>query len=158
MEKGVSARLIQFGWTVSLLGFMVVLGIIYASLPLQVQYYEGPKGINEMFINKSSFFYISTFTFLAINLICYLSRRTIKSVKTSKQSLIKNEWFKEALGNWITSFSMIINLFLILILLFLNLLNTQDADIANFGYIAYAGPVLIIIWMVILLGIIFKNK
>ncbi len=127
----------------STLFFMIILGLVYAYLPISVNLnVEGTDPIH-----KHRFFYYTIATFVVMNIIV----RTIISLG-----------FKSAVDNlatWMSVLIFILNFYLTLLIGFVGVWNNAThIDPANYAYLNVLGPIFVLFWVGGLFYFFLKRK
>lgn len=137
---------------ISSLMFMGVLLYVYAYLPDPVKLPIDLGGIREIFVNKGNLFYAMIGLFTIVSLTSFAVVRLIRTLPAKEMN------FKKNLTNWSLSFLVVINIFLILSLTIIGIINsTEQVSIGSYATLAYIGPVLLIIWLFLLVLVITKR-
>jgi hypothetical protein len=154
------ARFIKFFWIISLFGFLVILFFCYSLMPDHVVM---ENNLSQIFnLPKAGFFYWVLGAFVVSNITWFVFSGILGGLsrnirKTDKLPVFYSSVKLFSYINWVNSFSIICNLFIIMGTLFLTLLNTSSKDISNLIWIPYSGAVLMIVWM-FLLVYVFLSK
>ena len=128
-------RVIKFLWFVSLIVGMIALLYTYASLADEVVFGEYTFG-------KEAFFYGALGVLVLFNFTFYAISRNLR---------YKSKELQEAMANWQLSFAGVLNLFFIVSVFFIMLLNGgEQFDFSNYGYLVYICLGLILIWVIAL--------
>ena len=134
------------------LAFLGVLLYIYAYLPDPVKLPVDLAGIKEILVNKGNLFYFMIGIFAIVSITSFFVIRMINALPVSEHS------FKTNLTNWSLSFLAVINIFLILSLVIIGIINdTEGPASGNYIALAYIGPVLLIAWLFLLVVVISKR-
>ena len=137
---------------ISSLAFLGVLLYVYAYLPDPVKLPVDLGGIRELLVNKGNLFYIMVGIFAIVSTTSFFVVRLINTLPGSEIS------FKKNLTNWSLSFLVVINIFLILSLVIIGIINnTERAGIGHYATLAYVGPVLLVIWLFLLIFVVAKR-
>nr|WKN34234.1 DUF1648 domain-containing protein [Tunicatimonas sp. TK19036] len=148
-------KFINVAWIFTFLGFLVVLSLSYASVPEQVAFHTDLQGEPDQFVGKETFFYLALGTFVAVNIICFIFFRLLRAVPTSSPLFYRSELFKDRISAWFSSFTTVINVFIICMVAYISLFNTQgDYHISQFNWIIFVAPVLfgaVVLWLLVLL-------
>jgi uncharacterized membrane protein len=158
------SRLLKSFWLLSLVLFLIVLLYVYAYLPASVGVHAGPDGRADHFIEKSSFFYLSIGLFLLANAAIFILRKLLlrtwlRDTVTSQLSPARIGMRKDVI-DWLYAFATTLNVFFILIMVFMAAFNTPDqaANQGISGALVYAGPLLIGIVFLALIYIFVKKR
>ena len=148
-------KFINLAWVFTFLGFLIVLSLSYASVPEQVAFHTDLQGQPDQFVNRETFFYLALGIFVVVNIICFIFARMLQTIPSTATLFYRSELFKQRISAWFSSFTTVINIFLICAVAYLSLFNTQgDYYIGQFYWILFVAPVLlasIVIWLLILL-------
>ncbi|MCG8322023.1 MAG: hypothetical protein MI921_21170 [Cytophagales bacterium] len=137
---------------ISSLAFLGVLLYVYAYLPDPVKLPVDLGGIRELLVNKGNLFYVMVGIFAIVSTTSFFVVRLINTLPGSEIS------FKKNLTNWSLSFLVVINIFLILSLIIIGIINnTERAGIGHYATLAYVGPVLLVIWLFLLIFVVAKR-
>ncbi len=139
------------GYTLlSIILFLIALLVVYAFLPGTVGILFYDDGSHLYDISRNSFFYGSLIIFLFIQLLFYLFITAVVNKKFSSSG-------GAALSVWFRGMVLAINFFLILMIIFTGLANNaDDYTYSSILFIAYAGPAIIFIWL-LLFPVFFKR-
>ena len=123
--------------------FVIITFLVYAYLPINVDL--NIEGLSS--VHKHRFFYYSVSVFLAVNILL---------------RLIINLGFSSANENlkaWLMSLIFILNLYLTLTIGFVGVWNNSShISPANYSYLNFIGPVLIIFWVLGLIFFVVKER
>lgn len=137
---------------ISSLAFLGVLLYVYAYLPDPVKLPVDLGGIRELLVNKGNLFYVMVGIFAIVSTTSFFVVRLINTLPGSEIR------FKKNLTNWSLSFLVVINIFLILSLVIIGIINnTERAGIGHYATLAYVGPVLLVIWLFLLIFVVAKR-
>lgn len=132
-------RFIKFGWFVSLFASLATLLYVYASLSAQVVYSLSDKFIDKGAIDREAFFYVALFSVAFINFLLYALSRNLKYRQPEINELLKN---------WQLSLAVVFNIFYIVILNFIQVVNSGEKfNYDYFGYLIYVSIALLILWI-----------
>ncbi|MEQ9424901.1 MAG: DUF1648 domain-containing protein [Cyclobacteriaceae bacterium] len=147
-------QLLRIGSSILLI---IVLLFVYANLPEQVAVHANNSGSASSFLSKNDFFYFTLLAFIGLNLLVFGGGKMLEQLPVNAAKfLFASESFKENILAWWTSFSSIINLFLIFIIGFIGVFNSSDDQlISSYAYLAYVGQFLIIIWLITLIYLLY---
>ncbi len=135
-------RFIKFGWAVSLVAGLGALLYVYASIPEQVVYSLSDKYFGKGAISREVFFYASLGFIAFINFLLYALSKNLKYQDESINELIKK---------WQLSLAVLINIFAIVIMNFVFLVNSGETfDFDNIGYLIYISFGFIVLWIIAL--------
>jgi len=140
---------------------IIVLGFVYANLPEMVGLHFNDEAKPDYMIEKSYFFYFTILIFLAFNLLNTIFVKVFEQIPiSSTRMFFTNARFKSDFTSWISSFSPVINLFLIFVISFIGIYNSGDVALINsYSYLAYFGQFLVLAWLVMLIFILLnRNK
>ena len=148
-------KFINTAWIFTFLGFLVVLSLSYASVPEQVAYHTDGQGVSDQFVGKETFFYLALGIFVVVNITCFIFFRLLRAIPDNSSLFYRSELFKDRISAWFSSFTTVINIFVICIVAYLSLFNTQgDYHISQFNWIIFVAPVLfaaVILWLLVLM-------
>lgn len=115
---------------------------VYASLPEQVVYSLSDKFISKGAIGREGFFYVALFSVAFVNFLLYALSRNLK---------YKMPAINDLLRNWQLSLAVVLNIFYIIILYFIQIVNSGEKfDFSYFGYLIYICIALLLIWIIAL--------
>ncbi len=144
-------RILRVFTTFSIIIFLIVLLIVYSFLADPVGIMFSNNGEFIYTISRNVFFYSLVGIFFLVQLIFYLFR-----------TYVLNNWLinpdRQSLDIWFRGMFLIVNIFFILLLIFLGLANNA----INYTYqsivkLAMAGPVLMILWLLLLPVFYFRS-
>lgn len=145
----------KVAWVLTFLGFLGALSLNYASVPEQVAIHTDGQGTPDQLVARETFFYLSLGLFVVVNVICFVFFRMLRTIPATSAVFYRSELFKERVGAWFSSFTTVINIFMICMVIYISLFNTQgDYRIEQFNWIVFVGPVLlaaIMLWLLVLL-------
>lgn len=138
--------------TFSIIVFVGVLLIVYAFLPDPTGILFSKSGDIIYSISRNIFFYAFLIIFFLVQLIFYLFR-----------NYVLNNWLenkgKQRLIIWFRGMFLLINLFFILFVSFLGFANNAvDYTYSSVVSLAIAGPLLMLLWLLILPFIFFSSS
>ena len=135
-------RFIKFGWTISLVAGLGTLLYVYASIPEQVVYSLSDKYFGKGAISRDAFFYTALGFMAFMNFLLYALSKNLK---------YKMESVNETIKKWQLSLAVLINIFAIVVMNFVFLVNSGDTfDFNNFGFLIYIALGLIVLWILTL--------
>jgi len=141
-------KAIKFCYLVSVPLFLVTLSYYYALLPGTVGVYFDASGLVSYSVLKGVFFYACIGVFVLTNGIIFLYRRMIKAhvnldhIDFSQMNRVEINY------HWFNGFSLMLNVFYILSILFIGLYNSREKfDINNYAALVYIGPIIIVSWI-----------
>lgn len=135
-------RFIKVSWFFSLVGTLATLLYVYAALPEHVVYSLSDRFVGKAAIGREGFFYVALFSIAFVNFLLYALSRNLKYKLPDVNDLIRN---------WQLSLAVVLNIFFIVILFFVYLVNSGDKfDYDYFGYLIYVCLGLLFIWIVAL--------
>lgn len=157
------SRMIKFIWLVSIFLFLVILLWVYAYLPAQVGVMANPGGAADTFISKNIFFYLSIGMFLLVNGVLFVMHKMLMpaSLHAYRRNpvLSPKEALRADLASWMFGFAAALNIFFILGIYFLSVFNNPEGlELAYYGVLVFAGPVLIIGMLLVLVYLFFKKR
>lgn len=145
-------RIIRVFTTFSILLFLIILLIVYAFLPDPVGIMFSNSGEKLYTISRNVFFYSLLGSFFLVQLTFYLFR-----------IYVLNNWLKNSekqnLSVWFRGMFLTVNIFFILMVIFLGLANNAiDYTYKSILNLAFAGPVLLLIWLLLLPVFFIRSK
>ena len=147
-------KFINVAWVFTFIGFLIVLSLSYASVPEQVAFHTDMQGAPDQFIARETFFYLALGIFVLVNIICFVFFRILRAMPADSPIFYRSELFKDRFSAWFSSFTTVINVFLVCMVAYVSLFNTQgDYYIGQFNWIVFVGPVLfgaVILWLLVL--------
>ena len=145
-------RIIRVFTTFSILLFLIILLIVYAFLPDRVGIMFSNSGEKLYAISRNVFFYSLLWIFFLVQLTFYLFRiYVLKSWLKNSERLNLSVWFR---GMFLT-----VNIFFILMVAFLGLANNAiDYTYKSIQNLAFAGPVMLLIWLLLLPAFYVSSK
>lgn len=142
-------NLVKFLWGVSILFFLLLLVWVYSYLPEQVGLSWDGNGQVTTEIGRGAFFYISLAVFVVSNLILYILGRLLRIIPKGNNSFLSDPEFSLRLDGWLRSFSWMLNICYILLVVYFGLVNNPG----SFRYTEYTHvfiymmPVIILLWL-----------
>lgn len=155
-------RLVKVFWMFSLIVFLGVLLYVYVKLPPFISLTKEQTSFKFMNFEKSTIFYWSLTVFILSNIAWYLIVRVLgnissRSTSDSKKFLTRSKI--SALVNWLNGFSSLINIIIILSLLFLNILFSENKrGLDQIVNVIYGFLILIGVWFLVLGFLVAKNE
>lgn len=135
-------KFLKFFTTISIIFFLISLLAVYAFLPDPLGILFKENGSVMKVMSKDTFFYSVLFLFTISQIIMIL----FKKMGVFKMK-IKNPYFI----TWFQGFHLAINLFIILMLVFIGLANNAvDYTYGSIQFINYLAPLIVIGWLVLL--------
>ena len=135
-------KFLKFFTNVSVVIFLATLLLVYAFLPdpLGILFYD--NGSTEHEISKNIFFYSMLSVFIIIQVIMVLFKRG-NGIKLNGQ--------RPYLFTWFRGFHLSINLFIILISIFIGFANNAvNYTYDSIRFLVYIGPLIVILWLIML--------
>ena len=135
-------KFLKFFTTVSIIIFLVILLLVYAFLPDPLGLIFNEDGLAMKELSKNTFVESTLFllVFSQIVLILFKNGRIFK-MKLKREYLI----------TWFQGFHLSINLFIILILIFIGLANNAvDYSFNSIQLISYLAPLVVVAWFLML--------
>jgi hypothetical protein len=157
-------RFIKLIQIISVVIFLGVLIIVYAYLPQEVGFSQDRSGLLIHQISKEYFFYGMLTMFVISNVLCIglgkaLEHLPTRTATSGGGTVHFNAATKNAVIGWIKSFSFILNAVFIFGLMYIGILNNiESIKINNFGFFLFVGPVLVVIWLLMLVFILLRPK
>jgi hypothetical protein len=132
----------------SVILFLIALGLVYAYLPVMVKVWPGDGGI---LLHKEYFFYYTVAIFFVLNLFTWGLIQLSRPLLSLKGS--------EEFSAWFESIRVILNIYLTLLLAFIGVINNPlHVSAEGFAYLNFVGPVLLLIWFIGIFYLSFKKK
>ncbi|MGK7396872.1 MAG: hypothetical protein ACNS62_20010 [Candidatus Cyclobacteriaceae bacterium M3_2C_046] len=150
-------KIFKFIWFISLLLFLASFLWVYAYLPGEAQIWAGEDTSRDITISKDMFFYGGLLIFMIINVIFYLFSGVWSKNVARNVSQPEFRDFKINILNWLISFNVVINFFLIISIILIGSINQSQPNPA-ISILMYVGPAFIIIWLISLAVIMIKRK
>ena len=157
-------RFIKLIQIFSIIIFLGVLILVYAYLPQQVGFTVDRSGFINDHISREYFFYGMLVLFVISNILCIGLGKALEQIPAQHKTpqggtVFFNAATKNAIIGWIKSFCIILNAVFIFGLMYIGMLNnTESIKGGNFGIFLFIGPVLVIIWILMLVFIIIRQK
>jgi hypothetical protein len=150
-------KIIGFLWGVSILIYLGILLVVYAYMPDAVAYQTDEMGNYKDFVSKDTFFYTLLVSFSVANAIFFIFRKTLEAANKPGSFLGSGD-FKEVFLTWFVSFMLVVNIMFIFTTIFMGIFNNQDyLTLSRFGLLAYIGPSLVVIKLVVLIFLLGKR-
>ncbi len=128
------------------IGFLICIAFVYS----KIRIIESSKGSIDFIVDGENFFYICIASFMVITSLFAILQNLILSPKRKGVRYLNNETRKRNFQAWFLGLRSIVDIFFITVVVFLGYYFQRDqADNMNIGYITYAGPTLLILWIVI---------
>lgn len=136
-------RLIKFVWAVSLVAALASLLYVYASLSEEVIYSMDTTLIDEgKVLSRESFFYVCLGFLAGLNFLLYALSKNMRYRMEAMNTLLKN---------WQLSLAVVINVLFIIIVNFLQVVNSGESFNYDYlGYLIYVGLGLVLLWILAL--------
>jgi len=146
------SKLLKFFTTVTVFIFLAVILIVYAFIPDPSGLLYNKEGYRIFSMSRNAFFYSTVFIFVLLQVIPILFN---KLVLTDKENRILQN-----IETWFQGMRLAINLFIILMLIFIGLANNAvDFSFSSIHYLAYLAPSIVIVWLLTLpVFILMKRK
>lgn len=145
-------KAIRVGKVITTLFFLAVLIYVYAYLPasIEVPMSFGEAGLQS--ISKSGLFYICTGIFGFLYLFVFLTKRLGGGIMAKEKS------FVNLLNIWADSFMIVVNIYLVLALIIIGIINNKEGVVeGDYTIMAYIGPVLMLLWLLFLMVVFIKR-
>lgn len=137
---------------ISSLGFLGVLLFVYAYLPDTVKLPLDYLEVKEITMQKGSLFYTIIGVFALVSMVSFFVTRMINTLPATEMD------FKRNLNSWSISFMAIINIFLIFSLIIISIINDSESTVSShYSVLAYIGPILLVLWLVLLVFLISRR-
>lgn len=143
-------KFLKFFINISIVIFLIALLLVYAFLPdpLGIVFDKNGSTVHE--ISKGAFFYSTLFVFVVIQIIVILFKRG---------SEIKLNIKRPYLNTWFQGFHLTVNLFIILMMMFIGLANNAiDYSYGSIHFLVYLAPMIVLLWLVMLPVFIINKK
>ena len=156
-------KFIKLFWLLSMIGFLALLLWVYANMPPQIDISMVNSAFSEITISKNAFFYSMIAIVVSTNgsilmLSKVLQLLTARHLKEN-DGFYPQEGHNNRLINWLGSFSIILNLFCIIGVLFVGLYNTIEKEAGHpYIYIVYTSLFLMLVWLLGLIYIIASKR
>ena len=136
-------KVLKFLTTASIIIFLVVILVVYAFLPDPSGLLYNKEGYRLFNVSKNTFFYVTLFIFILLQVILFLFN---KIILTNHRTIIMQH-----IETWFLGMRLAINLFIILLLVFIGLANNAiDFEFSSIIYLPYLAPMIVIIWLLAL--------
>lgn len=144
-------KFLKFFTNISIVLFLVVLLLVYAFLPDPLGIIFDKKGATMHEMSKETFFYSTLFIFVIIQVVLILFKKG-----SGLKIRIRDAYF----NTWLQGFHLSINLFVILMLMFIGLANNAvDYSYGSIQFLVYLAPLIVILWLLVLpVMILFKKS
>lgn len=157
------SRLVKATWYFSIFLFLVVLLWVYAYLPKEVGVLADEQGEAALFIGRENFFYLLLALSIFTNVVLYAFHKLLLSHHErrfdTKKPLPARIARREDIASWALGFASALNVFYVFGMIFLSVFNNPEGiNLANYGPVVFAGPVLIGFLLLILIYIFFKKR
>ena len=137
--------------------FLIATLTVHSYMPAVVQVLVGDAG-NATTLEKDSFFYLVLGVFMLVNVFLIVLVALLKKIPVTSGGLFKSDYFKGRLLNWLRSFEVVLNIFIVLAVAFIGIYNNPAHFNPNaFGWLIYFGFGLIGLWMLLLVGVFMKR-
>jgi hypothetical protein len=140
--------------------FLFVFLYIYSAFSETVAYSVDSEGKFLSTLSKDTFFFIEIVVFLVCNLLIITPAKLIENQVTPKLKRMFpiGDDFREYILAWFYSFTGILNISLGLISFFIHRINHQEEiNAADFNFIYYLVPILLVIWILALFWIFIQK-
>jgi uncharacterized membrane protein len=142
----------------SVLAFVIILFLSYVSLPPDIAVHYDITGRPDVFITKSQLFYGLTAFVVIFNIAFSVLATLIPAIPVGRLSLFNRDFwlqhrqvFRDIFTSWMLSFIGLINLFLIVFLVVIRLLNTsEDIQVFNYRWVVIVGGIVLLGWLAFL--------
>jgi hypothetical protein len=144
-------KVLKFFTTISIFLFLVAVLIVYAFLPDPSGLLFDSNGISIIEISKNTFFYSILFIFVLIQILYILFSQTTLMRKEGNEN--------NKISIWIQGMILSINLFIILMIVFIGLANNAvDYSFTSIHFIAFIAPSVVVLWLLTLPFFLFLPK
>ena len=151
-------RAINAFWFFSVLVFLGVVLFTYGFLRNDIALSLQEGNFPAIHLSKSQFFYAAIGVFLVSNVIFYSLARLLKLRLEKLDDESVEYQSKYNLRNWLMSFSLILNVFYGLSVIIISVINNpSETSLEKYAFLAYLGPFLILVGIVALIYILYKN-
>ncbi|CAN5626139.1 hypothetical protein BH23BAC1_BH23BAC1_39690 [soil metagenome] len=143
---------------------MGVLVLVYAYLPQEVGFTMDRSGLLAEQISREYFFYGMLAMFVISNILCIglgkaLEQLPAQHATSGGGTVFFNSVTKNAVIGWVKSFCFILNAVFIFGLMYIGMLNNAESIKGNnFGLFLFIGPILVIVWILMLIFILIRQK
>ncbi len=145
----------------SWLGALVFLLYSYYYLPDQIAIHYNEQGVPDNFLPRETFFYVSAFFIILLNLLLSLIGRLVLGLPNqflpvpNRQYWLVNAESREqlmyVLRNWINSLATVLNIYILAMLFItLRLHTNQRVFLSDFTWILFAGVAIFVGWILYL--------
>ena len=135
-------KFLKFFTNISIVIFLLTLLLVYAFLPNPLGILFDKNGIIAHELSKNTFFYITLFLFVTIQIILILFKR---------RSGIKLNIQRPYINSWLQGFHLTVNIFIILMLIFIGFANNAvDYSYGSISFLVYLAPLIVILWLLAL--------
>ena len=144
-------KVLKFFTIVSILIFLMAVLVVYAFLPDPSGLLFNSDGGSIVEASKNTFFYSILFIFVIIQILYIVFNQT---------TLIRKEGsHNKLISTWIQGMILSINLFIILMIVFIGLANNSvDYSFKSIRFIAFVAPSIVILWLLTLPFFLFIPK
>jgi hypothetical protein len=143
-------KFLKFFINISIVIFLLALLLVYAFLPDPLGILFDKNGSIVYDISKGAFFYTALFMYVIIQIILILFKR---------ESGIKLNVQRPYLKTWFQGFHLAVNMFIILMLLFVGLANNAvDYSYGSIMFLVYLAPLIVVVWLVVLPVLIILKR
>jgi len=144
-------KVLKFFTTVSILIFLVAVLVVYAFLPDPSGLLFNSDGISVIEVSKNTFFYSILFIFVIIQTLHIVFIQTTLKRKEGN--------YNKKISIWIQGMILSINLFIILMIVFIGLANNaDDFSFKSIRFLALLAPSIVITWLLTLPFFMFIRK
>lgn len=141
------ARIINLFYWTSIPFFLGMLLYVYAFLPIKVGLLYDAQGLSSWSMTKELFFYYSIGGFAMINVVIYLYRKSLAKGQRFEAVYWIEMKMGETVYHWLHGLAAAINFLLTFSVIFLGMYHNQEHfDIANYSFLIYLGPILVLGW------------
>jgi hypothetical protein len=145
------SKILKFFTTISIILFLAVIVIVYAFVPDPCGLLFSDNGSILYSLPINTFFYSSLFIFMIIQILLMVFDKIFLSGSKQTNSVKLETWFQ--------GMRLSINLFIILLLIFIGLANNAvDYSYSSIHLIIYFASLIIVIWFLTLPFFIFHTK
>ena len=145
------SKLLKFFTTVSVILFLVAVLLVYAFLPDPSGLLFNKEGLRILSCSKNTIFYSALFIFVVLQVLFILFNKSVLAKS--------NTIMMQKIQLWFRGMHLAINLFIILMLIFIGLANNAiDYTFSSIHYLAYLAPSIVILWLLTLSVFLFMYR
>ncbi len=138
---------------ISTVAFLAVLLYVYAYLPEKVSLPIEIESIDKIIVTKGTVFYSMIAIFALVAILTFWFVKLIDALPG------ESEKEKNRLINWSGTFAIVINIFLIISMIIIAIINNvEQKQPGDYTLLAYVGPVLLLLWLFWLVFNLFSRS